>query len=87
MFLHLESGRLVCFFLSDLAKLAYPLFVMHPMLNIITPSLELLKDLIGLLTVKAHLQNWKGGRYVVNVSHYYIVLIIATFIQDLLQSS
>ena len=87
MFLHLESGRLVCFFLSDLAKLAYlSVYVMDPMLSIITPSLELLKDLIGLLTVK-HITKLERSRYVVNVSHYYIVLIIATFIQDLLQSS
>ena len=53
VFLHLESGRLVCFFLSDLAKLAYlSVYVKDPLLSIITPSLEMLKDLNRLLTVK-----------------------------------
>lgn len=77
----------MCFFLSDLAKLAYlSVYVKDPTLSIITPSLELLKDLNRLLTVK-HIYKLERSRYVVNVSHYYIVLIIATFIQDLFQSS
>lgn len=77
----------MCFFLSDLAKLAYlSVCVKDPTLSIITPSLELLKDLNRLLTVK-HIYKLERSRYVVNVSHYYIVLIIATFIQDLFQSS
>lgn len=43
----------MCFFLSDLAKLAYlSVCVMDPTWSIITPFLELLKDLNGLLTVK-----------------------------------